>query len=115
MRALKAQKIVKNVVYPEVVSSKLKSRTKALQAARIRHEKFVITPLKNSKILLPNTPPKVKKKSSNSNSTLQALIEDYGVIPDQKSCGGITVSSFALKSVICSGSWVDDFAIGAFI
>ncbi len=66
-------------------------------------------------MLLSTTPPKIKNKSSNLNSALQAVEEDYGVIPDQISCGWITVSSFAFKSVICSGSCVDDSAINAFL
>ena len=55
-----------------------------------------------------NTPLRLK-------SSVQDFREDYGVIPDQISYGGITVSSSRLKSVICFDSWFDDLAISAFL
>ncbi len=56
--ARKARKNCENVVYPEVFSTKFKSRARILQRSHIPNKKFVITSLKNSKMLLPTTQPK---------------------------------------------------------
>ena len=42
------------------------------------------------------------KTSKRLNSSIQHVQENHGLTPDQISCGGMTVSFSAPKSVICS-------------
>ncbi len=65
-------------------------------------------------MLLPTTQTKIENKYSNPNSYVQEFQEDYGVIPDQISRRGITISSFAVESVIWFGIWVYDYPVSSF-
>ncbi len=101
-------KIVKNIIYSEVFQSKFNPNSCMMQFNRVYQTESFSTSHKTRARLSKAKTPKLMSKSQRSNSSVHEFQETYGLIPAQISFGGINLSSFAHKSVICLESWVDN-------